>query len=58
MVEDGVIDKLLYIADYMEPNRDFPEVEELRRLAYSSSRSRVEDTSTSPGMEMVVILAP
>lgn len=28
-------EKLLYIADYMEPNRDFPEVEELRRLAYS-----------------------
>lgn len=28
-------EKLLYIADYMEPNRAFPEVEELRRLAYS-----------------------
>lgn len=28
-------EKLLYIADYMEPNRSFPEVEELRRLAYS-----------------------
>ncbi len=28
-------EKLLYIADYMEPNRDFPEVAELRRLAYS-----------------------
>ena len=28
-------EKLLYIADYMEPNRDFPEVGELRRLAYS-----------------------
>lgn len=28
-------EKLLYIADYMEPNRDFPEVGELRRLAYT-----------------------
>lgn len=28
-------EKLLYIADYMEPNRSFPGVEELRRLAYS-----------------------
>ena len=28
-------EKILYAADYMEPNRDFPEVEELRRLAYS-----------------------
>ena len=29
-------EKLLYIADYMEPNRNFPEVEELRRLAYTN----------------------
>ena len=28
-------EKLLYIADYMEPNRSFPEVGELRRLAYT-----------------------
>ena len=28
-------EKILYVADYMEPNRDFPEVEELRRLAYA-----------------------
>ena len=28
-------EKILYTADYMEPNRDFPEVGELRRLAYS-----------------------
>ena len=26
-------EKILYVADYMEPNRDFPEVEDLRRLA-------------------------
>ena len=28
-------EKILYVADYMEPNRDFPEVEKLRRLAYA-----------------------
>ena len=28
-----LLDKILYIADYMEPNRDFDGVEELRRLA-------------------------
>lgn len=27
-------EKLLYLADYIEPNRDFPEAEELRALAY------------------------
>ena len=31
----GLEEKILYVADYMEPNRDFPEVEELRRLAYT-----------------------
>lgn len=30
-----LLEKLLYIADYMEPNRDFPEVEDLRALAWS-----------------------
>ena len=28
------LEKVLYMADYMEPTRDFPGVEELRRLAY------------------------
>jgi len=28
--------KILYLADYMEPNRDFPEVDEMRRLAYEN----------------------
>ena len=28
-------EKILYVADYMEPCRDFPEVGELRRLAYT-----------------------
>ena len=25
---------MLYLADYIEPNRDFPEVGELRKLSY------------------------
>ena len=29
-----LLQKIIYVADYMEPNRDFPGVEELRRLAY------------------------
>ena len=31
----NLLEKIIYVADYMEPNRDFPGVEELRRLAYS-----------------------
>ena len=30
-----LLQKIIYVADYMEPCRDFPGVEELRRLAYS-----------------------
>lgn len=29
------LEKIIYVADYMEPNRAFPGVEELRRLAYT-----------------------
>lgn len=29
------LEKILYVADYMEPNRDFDGVERLRRLAYA-----------------------
>ena len=29
------LEKIIYLADYMEPNRDFPGVEELRALAYT-----------------------
>ncbi len=31
----NTLEKILYVADYMEPNRDFPGVEQLRSLAYS-----------------------
>ncbi len=31
----SLMEKLLYLADYIEPNRDFREVEEMRTLAYT-----------------------
>jgi nicotinate-nucleotide adenylyltransferase len=31
----NVLEKIIYVADYMEPNRDFPGVERLRELAFS-----------------------
>ena len=31
----NLLEKILYVADYMEPNRDFPGVEALRYLAYT-----------------------
>lgn len=31
----NTLEKIVYVADYMEPNRDFPGVERLRRLAFS-----------------------
>ena len=31
----SLLEKIIYVADYMEPNRNFPGVEQLRQLAYS-----------------------
>ena len=31
----STLEKIIYVADYMEPNRDFPGVEKLRKLAYT-----------------------
>lgn len=31
----SLLEKIIYIADYMEPNRAFDGVEDLRRLAYT-----------------------
>ena len=31
----NLLEKIIYVADYMEPNRDFPGVEQLRQLAYT-----------------------
>ncbi len=30
-----LLEKIIYVADYMEPNRDFPGVEKLRKLAFT-----------------------
>ncbi|MGZ7246658.1 bis(5'-nucleosyl)-tetraphosphatase (symmetrical) YqeK, partial [Streptococcus pyogenes] len=34
--EMSLLDKVLYVADYIEPNRDFPGVDEARRIAKES----------------------
>ena len=44
-----LLEKVLYIADYMEPNRDFPGVERLRALAY-----RDLDAAVLLGCEMSI----
>ena len=31
----NLLEKIIYVADYMEPNRNFPGVERLRELAYA-----------------------
>ncbi len=46
-------EKLLYIADYMEPNRSFPEVGELRRLAYTDLDGAVGMGASLAMQEMV-----
>ena len=46
-------EKLLYIADYMEPCRDFPEVGELRRLAYADLDGAVGMGASLSMQEMV-----
>lgn len=38
----GLLEKIIYVADYMEPNRDFPGVARLRELAYSDLDAAVE----------------
>lgn len=37
-----LLEKIIYLADYMEPNRDFPGVEELRRLCYTDLDAALE----------------
>lgn len=45
----NLLEKIVYVADYMEPNRDFPGVDELRELAY-----RDIDLALKTGLEMTV----
>ena len=47
----NLLEKIIYVADYMEPNRDFPGVEELRRLAYEDITQALE-----LGLEMTLAL--
>ena len=45
----SLLEKIIYIADYMEPNRDFPGVERLRELAYQDL-----DAAVCLGCEMSI----
>ena len=45
----NTLEKILYIADYMEPNRDFSGVETLRQLAYTDL-----DKALKTGLEMTL----
>ena len=42
-----LLQKIIYVADYMEPNRDFPGVEKLRELAFTDM-----DAALKLGLEM------
>ena len=46
-------EKILYVADYMEPCRAFPEVGELRRLAYTDLDGAVGMGASLSVQEMV-----
>ena len=45
----NTLEKIIYVADYMEPNRDFPGVERLRELAYTDL-----DAALKLGLEMTL----
>ncbi len=45
----NLLEKIISVADYMEPNRDFPGVERLRELAYSDM-----DAALKLGLEMTL----
>ena len=45
----NTLEKIIYVADYMEPCRDFPGVEKLRELAYSDL-----DAALKLGLEMTL----
>ena len=44
-----LLEKIIYVADYMEPNRDFPGVEKLRELAFTDL-----DAALKLGLEMTL----
>ena len=45
----NTLEKIIYVADYMEPNRDFPGVAQLRQLAYTDL-----DQAMIMGLEMTL----
>ena len=45
----NTLQKIIYVADYMEPNRNFPGVEELRTLAFTDL-----DGALKLGLEMTI----
>ena len=47
----NLLQKIIYVADYMEPNRDFPGVEKLRHLAFTDI-----DGALKLGLEMTLSL--
>ena len=47
----NLLEKIIYVADYMEPNRDFPGVGELRRLAYEDLNAALRS-----GLEMTLAM--
>ena len=38
----NLLETIIYVADYMEPNRDFPGVEKLRKLAYTDIQAALK----------------
>ena len=46
-----LLEKIIYVADYMEPNRDFPGVEKLRMLAFTDI-----DAALKLGLEMTITM--
>ena len=47
----NVLEKIIYVADYMEPNRNFPGVEKLRELAFTDM-----DAALKLGLEMTLAM--
>ena len=47
----SLLEKIIYVADYMEPNRDFPGVEKLRELAFTDI-----DGALKLGLEMTLAM--
>ena len=47
----NTLEKIIYVADYMEPNRNFPGVDDLRRLAYTDL-----DGALKLGLEMTLAM--